>query len=50
MLDQSLLIGPRWQLSRAVRSGEEGIPGVGVTEGRTEERAEGAEDDLGQKG
>lgn len=33
MLDQSLLIGPRWQLSRALRSREEGIPGVGMTEG-----------------
>lgn len=46
MLDQSLLIGPRWQLSRALRSREEGIPGVGITEGGMEEWAEGVENNL----
>lgn len=31
MLDQSPLIGPRWQLSRALRSRGQGVPGVGIT-------------------
>lgn len=43
MLDQSLLIGPRWQLSRALRREKEGIPGVGIIEGGMEEWVEEAE-------
>lgn len=50
MVDQSLLIGPRWQLSRALRSGEEGIAGVGITEGGMEEWEEGVENNFGVEG
>lgn len=50
MLDQSLLIGPRWQLSRALRSGEEGIPGVGIAEGGMEEWEEGVKNNFGVEG